>query len=300
MTNNSNLTNDSTPSTQALTGIATQIPVSLEFFPPRDAASKERLKSNAQALVQALDPLCISVTYGAGGSTREGTASTVDLVRSVGCAAVPHISCIGSEAEELIEILDGYKAKGIKRVVALRGDLPSGMGFSDTSLRYASDLVALIRKHYGDWFRITVAAYPETHPQAESPQHDLDYFIQKVQAGASDAITQYFFNADAYFEFINRLQQKGINIPVIPGIMPITNYTQLAHFSQMCGAEIPRWIRLRLQTFANDKQAIREFGHEVIANMLERLLKGGVPSVHFYTLNYSEPVIDLWRHMQSL
>jgi methylenetetrahydrofolate reductase (NADPH) len=231
---------------------------SLEFFPPRDQASRERLVGTAKQLM-AMHPRYISVTFGAGGSTRDGTAETVSMFSQLGCEAAPHLSCIGASTASLIQLLDQYKAKGIRRIVALRGDMPSGMGGNDSELPYASELVRLIRKHSGDWFHIEVAAYPEMHPQADSPEHDLNNFVTKVNAGANSAITQYFFNADAYFDFADRAVQRGVSIPIVPGIMPITNHTQLLRFSQMCGAEVPRWIRLRLAQFGDDKASIRGY-----------------------------------------
>lgn len=270
--------------------------VSLEFFPPRDAAAQEKLAESARKLL-ALRPAYVSVTFGAGGSTRTGTADTVRMMQKLGCEAAPHLSCIGSARAVLGNILDSYREQGVRRIVALRGDLPSGMGGDPGELHYASDLVSFIREHSGDWFHIEVAAYPEMHPQASSAQADLDHFIGKVNAGADSAITQYFFNPDAYFDFVDRVHAKGVDIPIVPGIMPITNYAQLARFSNMCGAEIPRWMRLRLMDFGDDKASIRAFGVDVITRMCQRLLDGGAPGLHFYTLNNAEVTTAIWRQL---
>lgn len=269
---------------------------SLEFFPPRDVEAAERLQKTTQELL-VIEPDFISVTFGAGGSTQEGTLETVRMLKAKGIKAVPHLSCIGNKSEKILAILTQFKQMGVDRIVALRGDLPSGMGLVDNGLRYASDLVGLIRQHFGDHFHIEVAAYPEMHPQADSPSDDLNHFITKVKAGADSAITQYFYNADAYFDFVNRLQAKGINIPVIAGIMPITNYSQLSRFSQMCGAEIPRWIRLRLAEFGDDRASIRAFGVDVVSQLCQQLIDNGVPGIHFYTLNQSAATLAIWRNL---
>lgn len=266
--------------------------ISLEFFPPRDIAAQEKLVRTAKQLV-ALDPAYVSVTFGAGGSTRAGTADTVRMMQNLGFDAAPHLSCIGATRPMLAEILDAYQEQGIKRVVALRGDMPSGMGIDAGELRYASDLVQFIREHSGDWFQIEVAAYPEMHPQAHSAADDLDHFVTKIQAGANSAITQYFFNADAYFDFVDRAIAKGVSVPIVPGIMPITNHSQLVRFSEMCGAEIPRWIRLRLAEFGDDRASIKAFGAEVIQRLCQRLLDQGAPSLHFYTLNNAEATTSI-------
>ncbi|MBF6617579.1 MAG: methylenetetrahydrofolate reductase [NAD(P)H] [Candidimonas sp.] len=276
--------------------MTTQQAISLEFFPPRDIAAQERLVRSAKQLL-ALHPAYVSVTFGAGGSTRSGTAETVKLMQNLGCDAAPHLSCIGASRATLGEILDAYRAQGIKRIVALRGDMPSGMGGDAGELHYASELVAFIRQHSGDAFHIEVAAYPEMHPQASSAQADLDHFVAKVQAGADSAITQYFFNADAYFDFVERVQARGINVPVVPGIMPITNYAQLSRFSNMCGAEIPRWIRLRLADFGDDKASIKAFGIDVIGKLSQDLLDKGAPGLHFYTLNNADVTMAIWRQL---
>ncbi len=271
--------------------------ISLEFFPPRDTAAQEKLVRSAKQLL-ALEPAYVSVTFGAGGSTRTGTADTVRLLQNLGCDAAPHLSCIGATRAVLGDILDSYREQGIKRIVALRGDMPSGMGGDQGELHYASELVAFIRQHSGDWFHIEVAGYPEMHPQSVSAETDLAHFIHKVQAGADSAITQYFFNADAYFDFVERIQARGVDIPVVPGIMPITNYTQLARFSTMCGAEIPRWIRLRLADFGDDKASIKAFGIDVVSRLSQDLLDNGAPGLHFYTLNNAEVTMAIWRQLR--
>jgi len=271
--------------------------LSLEFFPPRDIAAQERLVKAAKQML-AIQPKYVSVTFGAGGSTREGTAGTVRTLSNMGCDAAPHLSCVGSTRAQLREILAAYKAEGIHRVVALRGDLPSGMGGGSGELRYATDLVRLIREETDDWFHIEVAAYPEMHPQASSPAQDLVHFVEKVRAGADAAITQYFFNVDAYFDFVDRAQAKGVTIPIVPGIMPITNHSQLLRFSEMCGAEVPRWIRLRLAEFGDDRASIRAFGTDVVGQMCQNLLDEGVPGLHFYTLNQSEAVMGIYKQLE--
>lgn len=270
--------------------------ISLEFFPPRDNAAQEKLVRSAKQLL-ALHPSYVSVTFGAGGSTRAGTADTIRMMQNLGFDAAPHISCIGSTRAVLAEILDAYKAQGIRRIVALRGDLPSGMGGDAGELRYASDLVRFIREHSGDWFRIEVAAYPEMHPQAHSAADDLDHFVTKVQAGADSSITQYFFNADAYFDFVTRARAKGVTVPIVPGIMPITNQTQLVRFSEMCGAEIPRWIRLRLAGYGDDRESIKAFGADVMSVLCQRLLDQGAPGLHFYTLNSADATTAITRNL---
>lgn len=271
--------------------------VSLEFFPPRDIVAQEKLVRSAKRLL-AVHPAYVSVTFGAGGSTRSGTTETVRMLKNLGCDTAPHLSCVGSSKAFLGETLDSYRKLGIQRIVALRGDLPSGMGGDAGELHYASDLVAFIREHSGDWFHIEVAAYPEVHPQAESASADLDHFVTKVQAGASGAITQYFFNADAYFDFVDRAQAKGVSIPVVPGILPITNRNQLLRFSEMCGAEIPRWIRQRLSDFGDDKASIRDFGIDFVGGLAQRLLDGGAPGLHFYTLNNADVTMALCQQLK--
>lgn len=273
---------------------------SLEFFPPRDQAAQTRLVETATTL-RALDPDYVSVTFGAGGTTREGTIETVDTLSAMGFDAAPHLSCVGSTRSQIRDLLDQYKAKGIRRIVALRGDMPSGMGSSGGSdmLTYAHELVSLIRDHSGDWFHIEVGAYPEMHPQASGPQRDLQHFVEKVRAGANSAITQYFFNADAYFDFVDRTQMLGVTVPIVPGIMPITNYSQLIRFSDMCGAEVPRWIRLRLVEMGDDKASIRAFGADVVTEMCQTLIENQVPGLHFYTLNNPSATMAIWRGLQA-
>jgi methylenetetrahydrofolate reductase (NADPH) len=257
--------------------------ISFEFFPPKTAEGIDKLRATRMQLA-LLKPKFVSVTFGAGGSTQQGTLDTVLEMAREGLEAAPHLSCIGSSKESLRATLDEYRANGIRHIVALRGDLPSGMG-EVGELRYASDLVAFIRAEYGDWFRIEVAAYPEYHPQAKSPRVDLENFARKVRAGANSAITQYFYNADAYFRFVEDARKLGVDVPIVPGVMPITNYTQLMRFSEMCGAEVPKWIARRLESFGDDRDAIRAFGLDVVTSMCERLIASGVPGLHFYTLN---------------
>ena len=266
---------------------------SLEFFPPRDIAAQEKLVRNAKQM-QALRPDYVSVTFGAGGSTRSGTVETVQMLQNLGFDTAPHLSCIGASRAGLAELLDAYKAQGVRRIVALRGDLPSGMGGDSGELRHANDLVAFIREHSGDHFHIEVAAYPEMHPQALSAKEDLANFVNKVKAGANSAITQYFFNADAYCDFVERARNQGVEVPIFPGIMPITNNAQLTRFSNMCGAEIPRWVRLRLADYGDDRASIRAFGLDVVSELCEQLLQRGAPGLHFYTLNNAEVTSALW------
>lgn len=270
--------------------------ISLEFFPPREEAARAKLSEAARRLV-AHEPAYVSVTYGAGGSTRSGTADTVKLMQSLGCDTAPHLSCIGSSRAELTEILDGYRDQGIRRIVALRGDLPSGMGRYPGEVHYADELVSLIREHSGDWFHVEVAAYPEVHPQAASASKDLEHFVGKVKAGANGAITQYFFNADAYFDFIDRVRARGVDIPIVPGIMPITNHKQLARFSNMCGAEMPRWLEARLVDFGDDLASLRAFGADFVADLAQRLLDRGAPGLHFYTLNNADATLAVWEKL---
>lgn len=271
-------------------------PISLEFFPPRDVVAQERLIRSAKQLL-ALRPEYVSVTFGAGGSTRGGTIETVRLLQNLGCDAAPHLSCIGSTRAFLNETLATYRDSGIRRIVALRGDLPSGMGGDSGELHYANELVAFIREHSGDWFHIDVAAYPETHPQARSAAEDLQHFVNKVNAGANGAITQYFFNADAYFDFVDRAQAKGVTVPIVPGIMPITNHTQLVRFSTMCGAEIPRWVLRRLEDFGDDRASLRDFGIDFITRFSQDLLDRGAPGLHFYTLNNAAVTLAICQQL---
>lgn len=273
-------------------------PISLEFFPPRDLAAQERLIRSAKQLA-AVQPSYVSVTFGAGGSTRSGTEDTVRVLNNLGFPAAPHLSCVGATREMLAEILQSYKAQGIKRIVALRGDTPSGMGRHNGELNHAIDLVRFIREQTGDWFHIEVAAYPEMHPEADTASSDLEHFIAKVKAGADGAITQYFFNPDAYFDFVDRVRAQGVDVPIVPGIMPITNQTQLLRFSQMCGADVPRWLRLRLSEYGEDKAAIKAFGIEAIVRMCKTLLAGGAPGLHFYTLNNADVTMEILKGLQE-
>jgi methylenetetrahydrofolate reductase (NADPH) len=270
--------------------------LSLEFFPPHDAASHERLMRTAQQM-RAFKPRYVSVTYGAGGATRAGTVNTVGVLRNMGYEVAPHLSCVGSTCEDLRALLFAYRDEGVRRLVALRGDLPSGMGLNAGELRYASELVAFIRQETGDWFHIEVAAYPEMHPQAIGPAADLEHFVRKVNAGANAAITQYFFNAAAYFDFIGRVRARGITVPIVPGVMPITNHKQLLRFSELCGAEIPRWIRLRLAEFGDDKRSLQAFGVDVVTELCQSLLDYGAPGLHFYTLNRAEAPLAVLRQL---
>ena len=269
--------------------------ISFEFFPPNTEAGREKLKGVRDQLA-ALEPEFFSVTYGAGGSTRERTFNTVQSVSASGICTAPHLSCVGSDRGELREILAQYREQGVKRLVALRGDLPSGMG-SRSELRYANELVEFVREETGDHFEIAVAAYPECLPQADNYHSDLENFARKMQAGADIAITQYFFNADAYFHFVERARAAGIQQPIIPGIMPITNYTRLARFSDSCGADIPRWLRRQLESYGDDRESLQAFGTEVISRMSQRLLDGGAPGLHFYTLNQAEPCLKVLENL---
>lgn len=272
------------------------IPISFEFFPPKTPVGQEKLLVVRDKLA-ATNPDFFSVTYGAGGSTQNGTLNTVLALRESGIDAAPHMSCIGASREELHNLLQNYKDQGIKRLVALRGDLPSGMGMGG-ELRYANELVEFIRQEFGKDFIIEVAAYPESHPQAANLEVDLKNFVRKCQAGADSAITQYFFNADAYFYFVDRVRAAGIEIPIIPGIMPITNYNKMARFSDMCGAEIPRWIRKQLESYGDDSDSIVKFGEEVISNLCEQLMKGGAPGLHFYTLNQAKASLAIINNLK--
>ena len=275
------------------------IPINFEFFPPKTEAGQAKLVAVANVLADE-QPEFFSVTYGAGGSTRDGTRRTVlQLNNEVGVPAAPHLSCVGDSREDLRTLLNDYRAQGIQRIVALRGDLPSGMGHASGELRYANELVEFIRAETGDHFKLEVAAYPESHPQAPNFETDLKNFIRKAQAGADSAITQYFFNADCYFHFVDRMRQAGVDIPIIPGIMPITNYSKLARFSDACGAEIPRWIRKQLEAYGDDSDSIKAFGTEVISQLCERLIEGGAPGLHFYTLNQAEPTVAVLRNLRG-
>jgi methylenetetrahydrofolate reductase (NADPH) len=272
--------------------------VSFEFFPTKTDAGHEKLIAAAHVLA-AESPEFFSVTYGAGGSTRDRTLNTVlQLDSEVKVPTAPHLSCVGDSRDDLRELLNTYRDAGIKRIVALRGDLPSGMGQASGELRYANELVEFIRNETGDHFHIEVAAYPEAHPQARHFEADLENFLRKARAGADSAITQYFFSADCYFYFVERVRKAGVDIPIIPGIMPITNYSKLARFSDACGAEIPRWIRKQLEAYGDDSGSIAAFGTDVITGLCERLIAGGAPSLHFYTLNQAEPSLAVWRRLR--
>jgi methylenetetrahydrofolate reductase (NADPH) len=268
---------------------------SIEFFPPKTVEGAEKLRVT-RAKLSELQPKYFSVTFGAGGTTQRGTLDTVVEILAAGEQAAPHLSCVGGTRESIRQILNEYKSHNIHRLVALRGDLPSGYGAAG-EFRYANELVEFIRAETGDWFHIEVAAYPEVHPQARSPQDDLLAFERKVKAGANSAITQYFYNADAYFQFVEQTQKLGIEVPIVAGIMPITNYTQLMRFSDMCGAEIPRWVRLKLASFGDDSASIKAFGLDVVSALGERLLAGGAPGLHFYSMNQAAATTALWQRL---
>ena len=268
---------------------------SFEFFPPKTPEGADKLRLVRDKLA-ALKPKYFSVTFGAGGSTQQGTLETVLEIKRAGQQAAPHLSCIGSTRESIRTILSNYQSHGINHLVALRGDMPSGMQ-SAGEFRYANELVEFIRAETGQHFYIEVAAYPEFHPQAHNPDWDLKNFKRKVDAGANSAITQYFFNPDAYFRFVNDVQAMGVGIPIIPGIMPMTNYKQLARFSDLCGAEIPRWIRKRLEGFGDDVASLRAFGEEVVTELCETLLESGAPGLHFYTMNQADATLALWHNL---
>jgi methylenetetrahydrofolate reductase (NADPH) len=268
---------------------------SLEFFPPRTAEGIEKLRA-ARTELRTLSPAFCSVTYGAGGSTREGTLATVLEIRAEGMEGAPHVSCIGSTRTGMRDVLAEYRRHGIRHLVALRGDLPSGT-VDAGEFRYASELVAFIREVTGDWFHIDVAAYPEFHPQSRNPIDDVASFARKIEAGANSAITQYFFNPDAYWHFVDICQSRGIDVPIVPGIMPIGSFTKLARFSDACGAEIPRWMRRRLEAFGDDVASIRAFGVDVVTRMCGSLIERGAPGLHFYTLNQSSLTTTIWRSL---
>ena len=263
------------------------IPVSFEFFPPKTPEGQEKLM-NAVHTLGAFKPEFFSCTYGAGGSTQNGTFTTIANIRAAGFDAAPHLSCVGATHDYISDILHDLKSQGVNRIVALRGDLPSGMGGMG-EFHYASELVAFIREKTGDHFHIEVAAYPEYHPQSRSPADDMAHFVSKMNAGANSAITQYFYNADAYARFRDDAIKAGVTAPIVPGIMPITNYSQLARFSDVCGAELPRWVRLKLASFGDDKAAITSFGQDVVVQLCQRLIELGAPALHFYTLNQARP-----------
>ncbi len=270
-------------------------PYSFELFPPRTPAGWEKLPGLIKSLSTA-KPEFFSVTYGAGGSDQEGTYDTLmKVVDECGIEAAPHLTCVGSSRQKIGELLDRYKSAGVRRIVALRGDLPATAQSNEApgDFHYANELVEFIRERHGNHFQIEVAAYPETHPQANSVDTDFEAFVRKAQAGADSAITQYFFNADAYFDFAERCAKAGLKLPIIPGIMPITNHAQLTRFSAACSAEIPRWIRLRLELLKDDKDAIVDFGTDVIARLCENLIAGGAPGLHIYTLNQADPTLAI-------
>jgi methylenetetrahydrofolate reductase (NADPH) len=270
--------------------------LSFEFFPPKTDEQRSQLDRTVEKL-KPLSPRFVSVTFGAGGSTLSYTPDAVQgLKQQHGLDAAPHLSCMGGTRAEIRELLERYRAIGCRRLVALRGDLPSGMA-RHGDLRYASELVEFIRAETGDTFHIEVAAYPETHPQADDALADLRHFCTKVRAGADSAITQYFYNADAYFAFVDAVRREGIEIPIVPGIMPISNYSQLKRFSEMCGAEIPRWIGKRLQAHGDDAASLREFAADAVAGVCRRLIEGGAPELHFYTLNLAKPTLSVLERL---
>lgn len=271
----------------------TDIPrISFEFFPPKTPEGREKLYKTREEL-QAFNPEFFSVTYGAGGTTRDTTANIVTDMRGDGISIAPHLSFGGDNEDTVLELLNRYKEAGVNRIVALRGDMPSGMG-AVAQLVYANELVAFIRRHTGDQFHLEVAAYPEIHPESESYDDDIFYLKGKFEAGADSALTQYFYNPDAYFYFIDQCQKAGIDAPIIPGIMPITNFANLARFSRNCGAEIPRWLRQRMESF-RDPEDIKKLGQEVVNELCEKLLEGGAPGLHFYTMNQVSPTADILR-----
>ena len=277
---------------------AASLPLSLEFFPPKTPEGTARLAQVRRELY-VLEPQFCSVTYGAGGSTQDGTIGAVQAILDEGREAASHFTCVGATRESVRERLAQFKTMGLKRIVALRGDLPSGFGPMG-EFRHASDLVSFIRAETGDHFHIEVAAYPEMHPQAKSPQADVQAFAAKARAGANSAITQFFFNSDAYFRFVEEAQALGADIPVVPGIMPITNSSGILRFADSCGAEVPRWIRLRLQSFGDDSASIRAFGLDVVTDLCEQLRCAGVPALHFYTMNASATVLEICRRLELL
>jgi len=270
--------------------------LSIEFFPPKTPEGAEKLRLVKDRLAKEVKPSFFSVTFGAGGSTQEGTLRTVESIHQSGQDAAPHLSCVGSSKENIYELLRLYKEMGVRRIVALRGDLPSGMG-QYGEFHHANELVAYIRESYGDWFHIAVAAYPEMHPQASSVRADIESFVTKIQAGANSAITQYFYNTDAYFQFIEDVESRGVNVPIVPGIMPITSSSQLLRFSDSCGAEIPRWLRKRLEGFGDDIASIKAFGLDVVTDLSLQLLAGGAPGLHFYSLNQADPTIAIIKNL---
>ena len=276
--------------------IAPQKKLSFEFFPTRTPEGRAKQIITRKQLSQ-YNPEFFSCTSGAGGSTKEGTLQAITDILSEGIPAAPHLPCIGATPEEIKELLDHYKEMGVRHIVALRGDIPSGMGLGMSGLRYANELVELIKSEYGDYFHIEVAAYPEYHPQSRSAEDDLNNFVRKAKAGADSAITHYFYNPDSYFRFVVDVQGRGVNIPIIPGIMPIASFSKLARFSDTCGAEIPRWLRLKLQSYADDTASIKALALDVVTEMCERLLREGAPSLHFYTLNQAGLVSTICQRL---
>ena len=277
--------------------VATNPLFSFELFPPKTEKGIAKLHRTIATLNER-KPAYFSVTYGAGGSTQANTFAVVDWAKDQGVAIAPHLSCVGSTRAEILEILTRYEAQGISRIVALRGDLPSGAGAGSIGeLNHANELVALIREHFADRFQIEVAAYPEMHPQAANFDTDIGNFKRKVEAGADSAITQYFYNADAYARFIDACRDQGIEIPIVPGIMPITNFSNLVRFSDGCGAEIPRWLRKRMEGYGDDIQSIRALGTDVVTRLCEQLLDMGAPGLHFYTMNQAEPTLAVWDRL---
>ena len=274
------------------------IELSVEFFPPKSSDGVEKLRAVRTRLVQEIAPSFCSVTFGAGGSTQEGTLHVVKQINDEDLLVAPHLSCVGSSKENILNLLKHYQEMGIKRIVALRGDLPSGMGHYG-EFHHANELVGYIRETMGDWFHIEVAAYPEFHPQAVSAADDINKFVNKVRCGADSAITQYFFNSDAYFQFLEDVQRYDIDIPIVPGIMPIVSSSQLIRFSDACGAEIPRWLRKRLESFGDDTASIKAFGLEVVTDLCHQLIAGGAPGLHFYTLNQADPTIAIFQQLKS-
>ncbi|MFM8153500.1 MAG: methylenetetrahydrofolate reductase [NAD(P)H] [Polynucleobacter victoriensis] len=273
--------------------------LSVEFFPPKTAEGAAKLRSVREQLATALKPTFFSVTFGAGGSTQDGTLATVKEIHEAGQQAAPHLSCVGSSKENIRELLAQYKALGINRIVALRGDLPSGMG-QYGEFHHADELVSFIRSETDSHFHIEVAAYPEMHPQAKSMTDDVLRFANKMKAGADSAITQYFFNSDAYFRFVDEAAKLGVDQPIVPGIMPITNSTQLLRFSDACGAEVPRWIRLRLQSFGDDTASIKAFGLDVVTDLCDQLTVAGAPGLHFYSLNQADTTLNIAKNLNLI
>jgi methylenetetrahydrofolate reductase (NADPH) len=270
--------------------------LSFEYFPPKNEEGKSKLRDTTRQLAQ-LKPAFFSVTFGAGGSTRAGTYETVEEIQALGLNAAPHISCIGSTREGIGTLLRAYVAIGIKRLVTLRGDRPKDDVNVSAAFEHPDGLIEFIRAETGAHFHIEVAAYPEFHPESTSPESDLRYFKRKVEAGADSAITQYFYNADAYFRYVDACEALAVHVPIVPGVMPITNYKQLARFSDSCGAEIPRWIRRRLEAFGDDLNSIRAFGLDVTTELCDRLLQAGAPGLHFYTLNRAGPACTIWERL---